>query len=88
MKIIHFSDIHIGYKDKEYSKKYSVADDRFSLIIDNLQVKLGELNKLAQNEYVIIITGDLVNQAGNIDDDGGYQNYKILKDKLTKLNNN
>ena len=88
MKIIHFSDIHIGYKDKEYSNKYSVTDDRFSLIIDNLQVKLQELNKLEQNEYVIIITGDLVNQAGDIDDDGGYQNYKIIKDKLTKLNNN
>lgn len=85
MKIIHFSDIHIGYKDKEYSDKYSVADDRFSLIIDNLQLKLQELNKLEQNEYVIIITGDLVNQAGD-KDDNGYQNYKIMKDKLTKLN--
>ena len=88
MKIIHFSDIHIGYKDKEYSNRYSVTDDRFSLIIDNLQAKLQELNKLEQHEYVIIITGDLVNQAGDIDDDGGYQNYKIIKDKLTKLNNN
>jgi len=28
MKIIHFSDIHIGYKDKEYSNKY--ADSRRS----------------------------------------------------------
>lgn len=88
MKIIHFSDIHIGYKDKEYSNKYSVADDRFSLIIDNLKLKLQELNKLEQDEYVIIITGDLVNQAGDIEDDGNYQNYKIMKDKLTKLNNN
>lgn len=87
MKIIHFSDIHIGYKDKEYSNKYSVADDRFSLIIDNLHVKLKELNKLKQNEYVMIITGDLVNQAGDNDDDG-YQNYKIMKNILTKLNNN
>lgn len=87
MKIIHFSDIHIGYKDKEYSDKYYLADDRFSLIIDNLQVKLKELDKLEQNEYVIVITGDLVNQAGDKDDDG-YQNYKIMKDKLTQLNNN
>ncbi len=62
MKIIHFSDIHIGYKDKEYSNKYSVADDRFSLIIDNLQVKLQELNKLEPNEYVIIITGERYSQ--------------------------
>lgn len=87
MKIIHFSDIHIGYKDKEYSDKYYVADDRFSLIIDNLQVKLKEFEKLEQNEYVIVITGDLVNQAGDKDNDG-YQNYKIMKDKLTQLNNN
>lgn len=85
MKIIHFSDIHIGYKDKVYSNKYSVADDRFSLIIDNLQVKLRELNNLKQKEYVIVITGDLVNQAGGKGDDG-YQNYKIMKDKLTQLN--
>lgn len=87
MKIIHFSDIHIGYKDKIYSNKYYVADDRFSLIIDNLQVKLQELNNLKQKEYVIVITGDLVNQAGGKDDDG-YQNYKIMRDKLTQLNNN
>jgi len=87
MKIIHFSDIHIGYKDKEYSNKYSVADDRFSLIIDNLQIKLQELNKLQENDYVIVITGDLVNQAGDIDSDGEYQNYKVIKDKFTKLNN-
>lgn len=88
MKIIHFSDIHIGYKDKEYSDKYYVADDRFSLIIDNLQVKLKEFEKLEQNEYVIVITGDLVNQAGDKDNDGGHQNYKIMKNKLTQLNNN
>lgn len=88
MKIIHFSDIHIGYKDKEYSNRYSVADDRFSVIIDNLQVKLQELKKREENDYVIIVTGDLVNQAGDIDDDGAYQNYKIIKDKFTKLNNN
>lgn len=86
MKIIHFSDIHIGYKDKEYSNKYSVADDRFSLIIDNLQVKLKELKDLKKNDCIIIITGDLVNQAGNIDAETNYQNYEILKDKLIKLN--
>lgn len=87
MKIIHFSDIHIGNKDKEYSNKYSVADDRFSLIIDNLQVKLQELNKLKKSEYVIIITGDLVNQAGKLDADGEYQNYKIIKKMLITLKN-
>lgn len=88
MKIIHFSDIHIGYKDKHYSEKYSKCDDRFSLVINNLQAKLKELNKMKKNEYVIIITGDLVNQAGDLGVDGDYQNYKIMKEMLAKLNNN
>jgi len=86
MKIIHFSDIHIGNKDKEYSDKYSLCDDRFAVIIDNLQAKFKEFNKLKKNDCVIVITGDLVNQAGDIDNDGQYQNYKTIKGKLTELN--
>lgn len=88
MKIIHFSDIHIGCKDREYSDKYSLTDDRFSVIIDNLKIKLHELNKSDKNDYVIVITGDLVDKAGDVDNDGNYKNYKAIKDKLTKLNNN
>lgn len=86
MKIIHFSDIHIGYKDKEYLGKYSLADNRFSLIIDNLYAKLKELNKLKKKDYIIVITGDLVNQAGDSYNEGDYQNYRIIKNKLTELN--
>jgi len=87
VKIIHFSDIHIGNKDKGYLEKYSLCDDRFSLIIDNLHAKLKELHKFQKKDCVIVITGDLVNQAGTVDKDGNYENYKIIKDKFIELNN-
>lgn len=86
MKIIHFSDIHIGNKDKEYSEKFAVCDDRFSVIIDNLQIKLKELKGVKKSDCVIVITGDLVNQTGHLDKDGQYENYKIIKEKLIQLN--
>lgn len=88
MKIIHFSDIHIGCKDREYSNKFSLTDDRFSVIIDNLQIKMQEFNKLDKKNCVIVITGDLVDKAGDIDNDGNYENYKAVKDKIIRLNNN
>jgi len=88
MKIIHFSDIHIGCKDREYSDKYYLTDNRFDLIINNLQVKVKELNKSNKDDYIIVITGDLVDKAGDIDNNGDYQNYKAVKNKLAKLNNN
>ena len=87
MKIIHFSDIHIGCKDREYSDKYSLTDNRFSVIIENLRIKLQELNKSDETDYIIVITGDLVDKAGDVDNDGNYENYKAVKDKLTKLKN-
>lgn len=49
-KIIHMSDLHIGYKDFQ---------DKFISIIDNLKSKISD--ELSQ--YIVVITGDLVNDA-------------------------
>ncbi len=48
-KIIHFSDLHIGYEDLE---------ERFSLILMNMM-----FTKQPPEDYIIVITGDLVNNA-------------------------
>ncbi len=49
-KIIHMSDLHVGYKD---------LGDRFLKIITNLKIQKRE----EAGDYVIIITGDLVENA-------------------------
>lgn len=49
-KIIHMSDLHVGFKNLGY---------KFHQIIDHLISELGE----RAGEYVIVITGDLINSA-------------------------
>ncbi|MBN1794190.1 MAG: metallophosphoesterase [Candidatus Omnitrophica bacterium] len=49
-KIIHMSDLHIGYKDFKY---------RFMSIIHDLRSKVPS----GPSQYIIVITGDLVNDA-------------------------
>ncbi len=52
MKIIHMSDLHVGHKD---------LDERFHSIVRNLIFEKSD----KANEYVIVITGDLVDDANN-----------------------
>jgi 3',5'-cyclic AMP phosphodiesterase CpdA len=51
-KIIHLSDIHVGYKD---------FDQRFQMIINALIRKMGS----AAGDCVIVITGDVVDDAND-----------------------
>jgi len=52
-RIIHMSDLHVGFEDH---------GDRFRLIIANLIKEKGD----KPENYVIVITGDLVNNANDI----------------------
>jgi len=54
-KIIHMSDLHIGFEDLE---------EKFGLIVKNLISEKGNY----AGEYVIVITGDLINDANHQDD--------------------
>ena len=49
-KIIHMSDLHVGYKDN---------DDRFYKVIEKIKFERGD----RAGEYVIVITGDLIDNA-------------------------
>lgn len=68
-KIIHLSDLHIGYK---HSKQ------RFMNLIDYLKIKLPD--SLAQ--YVVVVTGDLVNNANKKD---SYTDAQNCLDYLKQL---
>lgn len=48
-KIIHFSDLHVGYKD---------LGERFNCICNNLIFE-----KEPATDYIVVITGDLVDSA-------------------------
>ncbi|MDP8266799.1 MAG: metallophosphoesterase [Candidatus Aceula meridiana] len=58
-KILHMSDLHIGYRNSK---------DKFLKIIDELPIDKKEASK-----YVVIITGDLVNNANKF---GSYEEAK------------
>ncbi len=49
-KIIHMSDLHIGYED---------LDRRFAMIVERLAMEKGD----RPGDYVVVITGDLVEDA-------------------------
>jgi len=53
--IIHLSDLHVGYRD---------FDQRFRTICDNLIAQFGN----QASDYILVITGDLVNNANNSND--------------------
>lgn len=77
MKIIHMSDLHVGHED---------LGDRFKTIAMNLIFEKGD----KADEYVIIITGDLVDDANNPDlntqvksslkllNDGGFKHILVI----------
>lgn len=67
-RIIHMSDFHVGYND---------FDQRLRMIADNLIIEKGD----KANEYVIIVTGDLVNDANYR---GSYEKVKACFDVLNK----
>ena len=53
-RIIHMSDLHVGYRD---------FDERFGAICDNLIAQRGD----QASDCVIVITGDLVDDANDSD---------------------
>ncbi len=65
-RIIHLSDLHVGHKD---------FDRRFEVICNNLIAQIGNQ---AVN-HVIVITGDLVDNANN------HNNYTKVKIQLERL---
>ena len=64
-QIIHLSDLHIGY---------SYCERRFDMVLYNL------MHTKKPENYVIVITGDLVDVANET-------NYKNAKSKITILEN-
>ncbi len=65
-KIIHLSDLHVGYRGFE---------KRFSMVVDNLVFEKAD----KASQYVIVVTGDLVDNANN------KNNYLKVKKGLDKL---
>lgn len=77
MKIIHMSDLHVGHDD---------LGERFEAIIMNLIFEKGD----KAEEYVVLITGDLVDDANNPElnkkvkfclkllEDGGFKNILVI----------
>ena len=65
-KIVHLSDLHVGYRG---FKK------RFSMVVDNLVFEKSD----KASQYVIVVTGDLVDNANNKD------SYSEVKKGLDKL---
>lgn len=49
MRIIHLSDLHVGYKD---------CGNKFRAIIDSISLKMYPLQ-----DFVVVITGDLADNA-------------------------
>lgn len=65
-KIIHLSDLHVGHRD---------FDQRFGVICGNLIARRG----IEASSYVIVITGDLVDDANDSD------SYQKVKRQLERL---
>lgn len=65
-KIIHLSDLHIGHLDME---------ERFQVIIKNII-----FTKQPASDYIIVITGDVVERATS----SNYEAAKVCLDKLKK----
>jgi len=67
-KIIHMSDLHVGYRDFK---------DRFMTVIDDLKSEI----PLKPSQYVVVISGDLVNNANK---KGSYQEARKGIKRLKK----
>ena len=80
--IFHLSDLHIRNGDEKYSRynEYiNVFDNLFISIKNNIK-KL----KLSDNEYIIVITGDIFHNKNNIGN-FGLMLWKILIKNLTSI---
>tara|TARA_B000000475_G_scaffold266867_2_gene257180 strand:+ start:32668 stop:36951 length:4284 start_codon:yes stop_codon:yes gene_type:complete len=80
--IFHLSDLHIRNGDEKYSRynEYiNVFDNLFISIKNNIK-KL----KLSDNEYIIVITGDIFHNKNNIGN-FGLMLWKILIKNLTNI---
>jgi len=76
-KIVHFSDIHIGCEYKNHKGKQNM-NERFNEIIDCLILAKGD----KPENYIVVITGDIVDDAT----DENFKNAKICLKKLTDHN--
>jgi len=65
-RILHMSDVHVGYSD---------LSDRFHKIVKNLTK--GVIGN--PSEFIIVISGDLVDNANNP------ENYREVKERLIDL---
>ena len=77
-KIIHFSDIHIGHEDEiriNHKEEKQDMYERFRWVIKNTAM----VKQPAEN-YVIVITGDIVDEASD-------ENYRKAKECLDILTN-
>ena len=66
-KIIHLSDLHVGYDKQDLT-------GRLKIVVSNI---ISRCNP--SNEYIVLITGDLVNDANNPD---SYKDAEFCLDKL------
>jgi len=57
-KIIHLSDLHIGYRERDPQARCPDMGERFRQIVDTMR-----LVKTPRESYVVVITGDLVESA-------------------------
>ncbi len=69
MKIVHITDLHIGYNNKKYN-----CEKRAKTLVDKLIKKC-----IPPSDYTIVLTGDIVDKGKEI---GEFEKAKIILDKL------
>lgn len=78
--IFHVSDIHIRNGDEKYCR-YKEYNDVFNNLYNSLHTKS---SKLTQDDFVIIVSGDIFHNKNNIGN-YGLLLYKIFLEKLTSI---
>ena len=78
--IFHISDIHIRNGDEKYCR-YQEYKDVFNNLYNSLKTKT---SKLSENEFVIVVSGDIFHNKNNIGN-YGLLLYKQLLQKLTSI---
>lgn len=78
--IFHISDIHIRNGDAK-TCRYDEYDDVFNRLYDSLKMKT---SKIANDEFAIILSGDIFHNKNNIGN-YGLLLYKTLLEKLTSI---
>ena len=81
-QLFHLSDIHIRNGDERYCRFYEYKNV-FTNLFNSIKKDIKSLN-LKENEYIIIITGDIFHNKNNIGNHG-LMLYKILIENLTEI---